>query len=95
MRLWYVDATGWDQGTQRPTIHSLTQVVRAVTESVGPRSLEILGVPQTNRSEIKQAIDLHHSEVAAVGRRLAARLGFVYPDVLEQTVRDHWQEYCG
>ncbi len=95
MRLWYVDATDRDQGTQRPTIHSLTQVVRAVTEWVGSRSLEILGSPQTNRAEIKRAIDIHRSEVAAVGRRLAVRLGFVYPDVLEQTVRDCWREHCG
>ena len=94
MRFWYVDATGRDQGTQRPTIHSLTQVARAVTESVGPRSLEALGPAQTNRAEIKQAVEIHRSEVAAVGRRLASRLGFVYPDVLEQTVRDHWQKYC-
>ncbi len=93
-RLWYADATGRDQGTQRPTIHSLTQVVRAVTEAVGPRSLEVLGSARTNRAEIKQAIEANRDEVAAVGRRLASRLGFVYPDTLEQTVREHWQEYC-
>ena len=95
MRLWYVDATGHDQGTQRPTIHSLTQVVRAVTESVGPRSLEVLGSARTNRAEIKQAVEASRNEVAAVGRRLASRLGFAYPDALEQTVRRCWQEYCG
>ena len=94
MRLWYVDATGWDQGTQRPTIHSLTQVVRAVAESVGSRSLEVLGSTRTNRIEIKQAIEANRNEVAAVGRRLAVHLGFAYPDVLEQTVRDCWQESC-
>lgn len=95
MRLWYVDATGRDQGTQRPTIHSLTQVVRAVTESVGPRCLETLGSARTNRAEIKRAIETNRNEVAAVGRRLAIRLGFAYPDVLEQTVRDCWRQYCG
>lgn len=95
MRFWYVDATGHDQGAQRPTIHSLTQVVRTVTESVGPRSLETLGSARTTRPEIKQAIEANRDEVAAVGHRLASRLGFVYPDILEQTVRDRWQEYCG
>ena len=93
MRLWYVDATGRDQAVQQPTIHSLTQVVRAVTGSVGSRSLEVLGSPRTNRAEIKQAIETHRDEVAAVGRRLAARLGFAYPNMLEQTVRQCWQEY--
>lgn len=94
MRLWYVDATGRDQAAQRPTIHSLTQVVRAVTESVGPHSLETLGSARTNRAEIKQAVEANRNEVAAVGRRLASRLGFAYPDVLEQTVRQCWQKYC-
>ena len=94
MCLWYVDATGRDQAVQRPTIHSLTQVVRAVTEHGGSRNLEVLGSARTNLPEIKQAIETNRNEVAAVGRRLAVRLGFVYPDVLEQTVRDRWQEYC-
>ncbi len=94
-RLWYVGATGRDQAAQRPTIHSLTQVVQAVTESVGPRSLEVLGSARTNRAEIKQAVEANRNAVAAVGRRLALCLGFAYPDVLEQTVRERWQEYCG
>ncbi len=95
MRLWYVDATGRDQAAQRPTIHSLTQVVRTVAESVGPHSLETLGLARTNRAEIERAIETNRNEVAAVGRRLAVRLGFAYPNVLEQTVRDCWREYHG
>lgn len=95
MRLWHADATGHDQGTQRPTIHTLTPMVRAVAESVGPHSLEVLGTVRTNRTEIEQAIEAHRNEVAAVGRRLAARLGFAYPDALEQTVRQCWQKYLG
>jgi len=93
VRLWYVDATGRDQGTQRPTIHTLTQVVRAAAESVGPHSLETLGSTRTNRAEIRQAIEAYRNEAAAVGRRLAGHLGFAYPDALEQTVRRCWQEY--
>ena len=95
LRLWYADATGEDQGAQRPTIHSLTGVVRAVTKSAGPHSLEVAGSTRTSRAEIKQAIEANRDEVAAVGRRLALRLGFAYPDALEQTVRRCWQEYCG
>ncbi len=93
MRLWYVEATGRDLGSQRPTIHTLTPQVRAVTSFIGPRSLETLGAARTNRTEIKQVIEAHRDEVAAVGRRLAARLGFAYPDALEQTVRQGWAEY--
>ena len=76
-RLWYMDATGSDQGTQRPTIHSL----------------KTLGSTRTNRAEIRQAIEAYRNEAAAVGRRLAGHLGFAYPDALEQIVRRCWQEY--
>lgn len=93
MRLWYVEATGYDQGTQRPTIHTLTPMVRAVTEAIGPRCLKVIGSARTDRFEIKQAIEAHRDEVSTVGRRLATRLGFVYPDALEQTVRQCWQKY--
>ena len=95
MRLWYVDATGRDQAAQRPTIHSLTQVTRAVAGSVGPHCLEALGSARTNRAEIQQAIETNRNEVASVGRRLASQLNFAYPDVLEETVREHWQAHCG
>ena len=42
-RLWYVAATGRDQGTQRPTIHTLTPQAQAVMEMFGTHSLETLG----------------------------------------------------
>ena len=93
LRLWYIDATGSDQGMQRPTIHSLTQTVRAVTESAGLHTLETLGSARTNRAEVRRAVEANRDEVAAVGRRLAGRLGFAYPDSLEQTVCRCWQEY--
>ncbi len=57
MRFWYVLATGQDQGSQRPTIHTLTPTVRAVEEAVGAHSLETLGSARTNRSEIIHAVE--------------------------------------
>ncbi len=93
LRLWYADATGRDQGAQRPTIHSLTEVVRSVTAAVGPHSLDVFGAARANRAEIEQAVEASRDEAATVGRRLAARFGFAYPEVLEQTVRRCWQEY--
>lgn len=93
MRLWYVAATGRDQGTQRPTIHTLTPQVRAVTEMFGAHSLETLGSARTSRTEILRAVEANRDEAARVGRRLAATLGFEYPDALEQTVRASWKLY--
>ncbi len=93
LRLWYADATGRDQGSQRPTIHTLTPVMRAITEASGPHSLHVLGSARTNRAEIVRAIEANRDEVAAVGRRLAVRLGFAYPDALEQTARHSLAQY--
>ena len=93
LRLWYIDAIGQDLGTQRPTIHTLTETVRTITASAGSRGLEIVNVPRGNRAEIHHAIEASRSEVAEVGRRLANRLGFEYPEALEQTVRQSWQHY--
>jgi len=93
LRLWYVEATGQDHGTQRPTIHTLTPMMRAITEAFGPHSLDVLGSARTNRAEIIHAIEANRNEVAAVGRRLAVRLGFDYPDALEQTARQNLKQY--
>ena len=93
LRLWYAEATGRDQGTQRSTIHTLTPMMRAITEAFGPHSLDVLGSPRTNRAEIVQTIEANRNEVAAVGRRLAARLGFEYPNALEQTARQSLTQY--
>ena len=93
MRLWYAEATGRDQGTQRATIHTLTPTVRAVTEATGSHCLETLGSARTGRTEIIHAVEANRDEVAAVGRRLAARLGYEYPEALEETVRRTWRQY--
>ncbi len=93
LRLWYAEATGRDQGSQRPTIHTLTPMMRAITEATGPHSLEVLGSARTNRAEIVRAIEANRNEVTAVGRRLAATFGFEYPDALEQTARQNLTQY--
>lgn len=93
MRLWYAEATGRDQGTQRATIHTLTPTVRAVTEATGSHYLETLGPARTGRAEIVSVVEANRDEVAAVGRRLAARLSFEYPEALEETVRRTWRQY--
>jgi len=93
VRLWFVEATGRDQAAQRATIHTLTPMMRAITAAFGAHSLETLGSARTTRAEIVRAIEANRNEVAAVGRRLAARLGFEYPDALEQTARQNLRQY--
>lgn len=92
-RLWYIQETGTDWSTQRPTIHTLTQAARVVVGVHGRRALALTGGSLTNREEIIAAIEANREEVAVVGRRLAAALHFEYPDALEQTVRRTWRQF--
>lgn len=94
MRLWYVAATGRDLGTQRATIHTMTQTARAI--EAGPdahETLRVLGAPRLTSADRLRAVETSRDEVARVGRRLAGRLGFAYPEALEQTVRDSWLRF--
>jgi hypothetical protein len=94
LRLWYVQATGRDCGlTNRQTIHGLTRLTNVVARAQGRSALEILGTDLSSRVAICHAIELVRDKVAEVGRTLAARLGFAYPEKLEQTVRRGWEEF--
>jgi len=92
-RLWNVLATGRDSGNRAPTIHGLTAIMRAVDELMGPDALRIVGGPTANREDICSAVEQIRDEVSRVGRLLAERLGFDYPDVLEETVRSGWSTF--
>ena len=95
-RLWHVLATGRDFGSGRQeTIHGLSNFTRTVMHARGVMALEIAGGPLTNRSEIVQAIEQLRDAVADAGTVLAERLGFDYPDTLEQQVRRDWAVYIG
>ncbi len=94
MRLWYVAATGRDLGTQRATIHTMTKTARAI--EAGPdahETLRVLGAPRLTAADRLRAVEISRDEVARVGRTLALRLGFAYPEALEQTVRAGWQRF--
>ncbi len=94
MRLWHTAATGRDLGTQQATIHTMTKTARAI--EAGPdahETLRVLGAPRRTAAERQRAVEISRDEVARLGRRLAAQLGFAYPEALEQTVRAGWQRF--
>jgi len=94
LRLWYIQATDEDCGDLgRSTIHSLTHVIRTVEQHQGPRALALLGAPMRNREEIYGAIEGNRNEVAELGRELARKYEFGYPEALEITVRQNWQQF--
>ena len=89
-RLWYASLTGKDLGKQRPTVHLFTQAVRTLQEQLGSKALSVLGASLATRGDLLSWISLVRDEIAAVGRNLAAKHGFAYPEALEQTVRQSW-----
>lgn len=93
LRLWYVLATGLDYGGTGLTIHSLSPITRALRERIGEPALTLYGLPLRTRAEISAAIETDRAEVARVGRLLAERLHFDYPDALEQTARQGWAAF--
>ena len=92
IRLWAIHASGRDTGKETPTIHTLTPQVRSIGKT-GRNALEVLGAPVRNRNELKALIERHRDEVACVGRSLAERYAFAYPEVVEETVRAGWDEF--
>jgi hypothetical protein len=93
LRLWYVLETGLDFGHGRSTIHGMTELVRTVEGVQGDTALQVLGAPLTDRHQIYRAIEQIRDQVSDVGKRLAHRMGFAYPDDLEQMVRRGWSEF--
>lgn len=94
LRLWYIQATDADCGDLgRSTIHSLTHVIRTVERHLGSRALEVLGAPVRNNEEIYRAIEGNRCEVAELGRWLAQKYEFAYPEALEATAQQGWQQF--
>jgi hypothetical protein len=94
IRLWYIEASGQDCGDVRSqTIHSLTEVVRAMEQAMGAQALALIGAPTRSRQELVQAIEANRQAVSQLGPRLARRYGFEYPAALEAVVRQGWQEF--
>jgi hypothetical protein len=92
LRLWHAFRTGCEMGG-RPTIHGLTAATREIERDTRRQALQIVGMPLRDYDEIVAAIETARDEVARVGRQLAAREGFDYPQRLEQVVRQSWAEF--
>ena len=74
------------------TIHSLAPVARALQASLaGREALRVVGMPTRTRAEIVAAVDALHAQVGRVGRGLAERYEFLYPEALERVVQSGWK----
>lgn len=93
LRLWYASITGLDGGEARPNIFALSERYRVVRRQMGARAMQILGAPLSSREHMIVHIEQLRNEVGAVGRQLAGRLGFEYPEQLEAMVRESWEQF--
>lgn len=91
VRLAYMLETGRDCGDiRRLKIHDFSPVSRALRDT---SILETIGLPVRNRDEIMTALDSLHEKVGRVGRALAERYDFDYPERLEGLVLKSWAVY--
>jgi hypothetical protein len=94
LRLWYALATGDDTGPAVfQGIHGLSALVRAVVGVAGAEALSAFGAPMRDREEMIVAIERNRRIVSHVGRTLAERHDFDYPEDIERTVLQSWEEF--
>ncbi len=91
MRLWYALLSGRDAGG-RPSIHGLSAATGEIEHHMGKGAMGIFGMPLRDEQEVCRAIEADRDEVARVGRLLATREKFDYPEMLEKKVKKGWDE---
>ena len=86
--------TGNDCGDlRRMTIHSWTPVIETIQAEYGDKIVGILGLPTISKSDIVKVNNLLNQEVANVGRALAKKFSFAYPESLEEMTRKSWADF--
>lgn len=94
LRLWYIEISGKDCGDVRQgTIHTLTNIIRTLEQTIGDEVRAVIGAPMRTRAEIYLALEGNREVVSRIGRNLAQKYGFTYPTDLEAAVLQGWQEF--
>ncbi|MEM7128511.1 MAG: nucleotidyltransferase domain-containing protein [Chloroflexota bacterium] len=96
LRLKFIQATGKDCGnvTFPPmTIHAITPVLSTLRDSYGNNMLAGMVPGDWSQAETVNAIDKLDDAIAEVGRSLAERYHFDYPDELQRVVLTSWQYF--
>ena len=60
---------------------------------MGERALALMGAPLGSGDLIIEHIEQLRDEASQAGRELAQRMRFEYPDALERTVRQGWDDF--
>ncbi|MCA9836485.1 MAG: nucleotidyltransferase domain-containing protein [Trueperaceae bacterium] len=94
LRLHYIEETGKDCGDlRRSTIHAMTPVVRVLQAAEDQEFRAVVSSETLTLEDQLSAISALNMAVSQVGRRLAQRYGFAYPEALEELVTDQWDAY--
>jgi hypothetical protein len=94
LRLYYILLTEKDCGDLRgATIHAMTLVFQTLRDNADKNVHETVGLPTRTREEKLEAVDKLHEEVSKVGRLLADKYKFDYPNELEALVLSHWRTF--
>jgi hypothetical protein len=92
LRAWYMQAVGKDIDS-RATLHMLGALHTGLDGKLTADQHNILGLPSRTPEETVTVIDAIRAEMARVGRWLADRHEFAYPNELEDVVQRVWNEH--
>ena len=92
LRAWHLQAVGMDIDS-RATLHMLGALHKGLEGRLTAEQRSIVGLPSRTPGETVTAIEAIRVEMARVGRWLADRHGFAYPDELEGLVWRVWAEH--
>ena len=92
LRAWYMQAVGKDIDS-RVTLHMLGVLHKGLEGKLTEHQHAILGLPSRTPEETVAAIEAIRTEMASVGRWLADRHAFAYPQELEDVVGRAWNEH--
>lgn len=89
LRAWHMQLVGKDiKG--RATLHMLGKLHAGLEEKLSPQQRAILGRPSQTPEETAIAVEGIRAEMAQVGRWLADRHSFSYPQDIEAVVQQAW-----
>lgn len=94
---WYILQTGENVrggGMIRAvTINALTKMTRVAEAGHSESVRELMGGPLATRDDICRTVEGVRDEMARVGRALAKKYAFDYPEELEELVRRCWRDF--
>ncbi|MFK7800177.1 MAG: nucleotidyltransferase domain-containing protein [Anaerolineae bacterium] len=91
LRAWTMQVTGKDVGG-RITIHVIGKIHEGIRDALSEDQRQVFGMPSRTPGETVLAIEAIREEMGRIGRSLAGKYQFDYPNELEDVVIRMWDE---